>query len=87
MRVLARGSLQNRFLRGSIEKIALSLLTENDQLLFARYGIRDYKGDYLVVASVDLLLSTLDPEELRGSMTTVALAADKWERTTGKDDF
>jgi|GEM_PF-1496367 len=74
---------------GGISKnAAVDLLTRNENLYFARYGIRDVDDELLVVASVDLLIDTLDPEELRSAMGSVSAAADTWEEKAGKgDDF
>ena len=74
---------------GSISKeAAVDLLMRNENLYFARYGIRKFEDELLVVASVDLLIDTLDPEELRSAMGSVSAAADTWEEKAGKgDDF
>lgn len=67
---------------------ALDLLRRNENLLFARYGIWENEKEMLVVASVDHLLDTLDPQEYRSSVYVVAMAADLYEREHGgKDNF
>lgn len=69
-------------------KAAIELLQRNENLAFARYGIRRYKQADVVVASVDFLLETLDPKELRCGVWLTAAAADRWEKeTTGKDQY
>ena len=67
---------------------AVELLKRNENLIFARYGIREMDDVFLVVASVDVLIESLDPDELRSAMGSVAAAADSWEEKAGKgDDF
>lgn len=75
------------FFGGLSRKDAIELLLRNDALCFARYGLRDIDGEHYVVASVDLLLETMDPDELAAAMGSVSAAADAWEERTGKDDF
>lgn len=75
------------FFGGLSHKHAIQLLLENDKLCFARYGIKETDEEYYVVASVDLLIDTLDPEELRAAMGSVSAAADSWEERSGKDEF
>lgn len=65
---------------------AIELLKRNEKLFFARFGIREMSEELLVVASADVLIDTLDPEELRSAMGSVAAAADTWEELTGKED-
>lgn len=66
---------------------ALDLLRMNEQVLFARYGVWERKADTMVVASVDHLLDTLDPDEFKASAFHVAFAADTYEKKHGKDEF
>ncbi len=66
---------------------AVDLLKRNENMLFARFGIWDSEKETMVVASVDHLLGTLDPEEFRNSALCVAMAADLYEREHGKDSF
>jgi len=66
---------------------AVELLRLNENTLFARFGIWENKTQIMVVASIDHLLDTLDPEEFRASALCVAAAADDYERKYGKDDF
>lgn len=80
-----------RYKKGFFGKLsredAIELLRRNDKLCFARYGIRETDTEMMVVASVDLILETMDPEEFAAALSSVALAADVWEERTGKDDF
>jgi hypothetical protein len=80
-----------RYKKGFFGKLsrddAIELLRRNDNLCFARYGIRETDSEIMVVASVDLILETMDPEELEAALGSVAGAADSWEERTGKDDF
>ncbi len=72
---------------GGLNKaLALDLLIRNESLFFARYGVRDYEDELLVVASVDLLIDSLDVDELRSAMNSVSTAADVWEDKAGKGD-
>lgn len=72
---------------GLSKEHALDLLRLNEKMLFARFGIWESKGMVMVVASIDHLLDTLDPEEFRASTLCVAMAADDYERKFGTDDF
>jgi hypothetical protein len=62
------------------------LLTKNENLLFARYGIREMEGEYLLVASTDHLLDTLDADEFNATARYVANAADEYEASQGDED-
>lgn len=76
------------FFGGISGKAAIELLRRNENLVLTRYGLRRYKNAEVVVASTDLLLSSLDPEELRCAMWLTAVAADAWElETTGGDEY
>ncbi len=66
---------------------ALDLLKRNENTLFARYGIWSTDKADMIVASVDHLLDSLDPEEFMNSAFHVAVAADEYEKEHGKDDF
>jgi hypothetical protein len=66
---------------------AVELLRLNEKLLFARFGIWEAKDAIMVVASIDHLLDTLDPDEFKASTLCVAMAADEYERKYGKDVF
>lgn len=81
-RVLKRGMFA-----GLSKEQAVELLRLNENILFARFGIWETKTEIMVVASIDHLLDTLDPEEFRASALCVATAADDYERKYGKDDF
>ena len=73
---------------GGIKKShCIDLLLANEQLSFARYGLWDVEGEYVVVASVDHLLDTLDPPEFEAAIWHVAMAADSFEKKFGGDDF
>lgn len=66
---------------------ALDLLRRNEDMLFARFGIWERGEESMVVASVDHLLDTLDPDELRTSAWYVAIAADGYEKEHGRDSY
>jgi hypothetical protein len=72
---------------GFSKEKALDLLRRNENMVFARYGIWDSPDETMVVASVDHLLETLDPEEYKASAYVVAMAADQYEREHGQDHF
>jgi len=74
-------------LSGMSKERALDLLRMNESTPFARYGIVELEGAGMVVASIDHLLETLDPDELKHSAWCVAIAADKYEEITGKDVY
>ena len=65
------------FLKGLSKEQAVDLLKKNEQVLFARYGIWESDDSNLIVASVDQLLDTLDPDEFGTNMWHVAMAADQ----------
>jgi hypothetical protein len=79
-------TVEKGFLKGISKEQALELLKENENLLFARYGIWSSKEEDMIVASVDHLLDTFDPDELKTSTLYVALAADAYEKKHSKED-
>jgi hypothetical protein len=66
-------------------KELLQLLVRNEGMMFARYGLRELEDKYLVVASIDCLLETLDGLEFMIASQAVAQAADAYEASLGKD--
>jgi hypothetical protein len=74
-------------LRGLSKDQGLELLKLNSDILFARYGILESDDEILVMASIDVFVDTLDPEEVEAAFMFVALAADKYERRFGGDEF
>ena len=72
---------------GFSKERALELLRLNEQVLFARFGVWENDDEMMVVASVDHLMDTMDPDELKSSAWHVAFAADNYERKHGGDDF
>ena len=76
------------FMRGISKEQCIELLMMNEQITFARYGMWESQDEHMIVASVDNILDTLDPPELRAAMWHVAIAADSYERKYGgADDF
>lgn len=75
------------FLQGIKREQALDLLRRNEQMPFARYGIAPLDGEDLIVASVDHILDTLDPQELASHMRAVTQAADAYEKEHDRDVF
>ncbi len=80
-------AIKSGFMKGISKDMALDLLARNEQTLFARYGVWLGQGADMIVASVDHLLDSLDPEEFRAHMWYVALAADNYEKEFGVDDY
>jgi len=76
-------------LGGLSKDTAIELLRRNEGLLFARFGLVEEEDAYVVVASADYLLDTLDAEEFEHAIWHVAMAADACEKDLGKgrDDF
>ena len=70
---------------------AINLLRLNENTFFARYGIQDagpVSKEMMIVASSDVILETLDAEELRAHAHFVSHAADAYEKKMSKaDDF
>lgn len=80
-------TVKTGLLKGISKEQALDLLVRNEQVPFARYGVWKQDGKDMIVASIDHLLDTLDPEELKHNMWAVALAADVYEKEHGQDKF
>ncbi|MGD9126136.1 MAG: hypothetical protein PVH19_02050 [Planctomycetia bacterium] len=79
--------VEKGFMKGITKEMAIELLRLNEEALFARYGIWTGQNADLIVASVDHLLDTLDPEEFESSFVHVAIAADQYESRYGRDEF
>jgi len=75
------------FMQGLKKNEAFELLKLNTQVLIARYGIDEIPGGYMIEASADCILDTLDPEELEAYFSFVAIAADTYEKKFGGDEF
>jgi hypothetical protein len=82
---IARRYPKTKLLAAINNKDLLALLTRNENLVFARYGIQEQKDHYLVVASADHLLETLDAGEFSAAVRFVAVAADECEAERGED--
>ena len=74
-------------LSGISKDQAIELLRLNETVPFARFGIVENGEASMIVASIDHLLGTLDPDELRHSAWCVAMAADDYEAQHGGDVF
>jgi hypothetical protein len=72
---------------GMSKEQALELLRLNENTFFARFGIWESEKESMIVASSDLLLETMDPDELKAHACYVAFAADAYEAKHGKDDY
>jgi hypothetical protein len=69
---------------------AIELLRLNEKVFFARYGIQDpgpQSKEMVIVASSDVVLDSLDADEMRAHAYFVAKAADDYEKTTKTDKF
>lgn len=66
---------------------AIGLLKRNETLMFARFGLMEREDEMIVVASVDHILETLDPEEMEATAWYLATAADAYEKEHGGDDY
>ena len=66
---------------------ALELLRLNENTFFARFGLWETEKESMIVASSDLLLETMDPDELKSHAFYVAFAADAYESKHGLDKF
>lgn len=75
------------FFKGLSKDQSHELLKLNSQVILARYGILEFPEGFLVIASLDAALDTLDASELEAFVWYVALAADSYERKFGGDDF
>jgi hypothetical protein len=71
--------------KGISKSMALELLILNETLNFARYGIQEDDESYVIVASYDLMLDSLDPKGLEAALECVALAADGYEAKFDQD--
>lgn len=78
---------KKKFLAAISQKELIEILQRNEGLMFARYGLVERTDDYLVVASADYLLDTLDGPEFMLAANAVAKAADEYEATKGIDKF
>ncbi len=79
--------LKKGLFKGISKEQCIELLMMNEQITFARYGMWESQDELMIVASVDNILDTLDPPELRAAMWHVAIAADTYERKYGGDTF
>jgi len=68
------------------QKELMALLLKNENLMFARVGIRELEEEYLLVVSADHLLETLDGDEFNATARYVAHAADEYESAQGDVD-
>jgi hypothetical protein len=78
---------KKKFLTAISQKDLIDLLRKNEGLMFARYALAERKDAYLVIASADCLLDTLDGPEFMLAANAVAMAADAYEAVKGVDKF
>lgn len=83
----ACAKLDQGWLKGMSKDDALNLLRANEKFPFARFGITKFGGEEMVIASMDLLLDSLDAAEFGTYIWAVARAADAWEATQKHDTF
>jgi hypothetical protein len=81
--------VKSGFLGGLSKELAVELLRWNESLRFARFALWEHGTEPLVVASIDLLLETLDPPELKLALCWVVRSAEEFEKrhAKGADDF
>jgi len=80
-------TIKKGFLKGFEKAQALELLKENGKMIMGRYHITEEEDDFMVWVSVDANASTLDAEEVEAYFWLVALAADRYEKKYGGDNF
>jgi len=79
-------ALKSGIFGGLSKSQAIDLLRRNERLILARYGIATLGDQDHVVASVDAILETLDPEEFEAAIWHVAIAAETYERENSTED-
>ena len=75
------------WLKGISKDQALGLLRANERFPFARYGLSTMGGKEMVIASMDVLLDSLDAEEFGTYIWSVATVADAYEAQHKQDKF
>lgn len=80
-------TMKSGWLKGISKEQALGLLRANEKFPFARYGISSSAESDMVLASVDVLLESLDAAEFNTYMWAVASCADAYEATHGGDKY
>lgn len=80
-------TLDSGWLKGISRDETLGLLRANEKFPFARYGISKLGGQEMVVASMDVLLDSLDATEFGTYIWSVASVADAWEATHKQNKF
>jgi len=68
------------------QKELMSLLLKNENMVFARFGMRELEEEFLLIVSADHLLETLDADEFNATARYVAHAADEYEASQGDTD-
>ena len=66
---------------------AISLLKLNSTLPIGYFCIKDIEGQRYLCVQCTQLLETMDQEELRVILGTLAQLADQWEERLGQDEF
>lgn len=74
-------------LQKQLPEMAIELLRANERINFASFGLYENEDESLIVASYELLLNDLAPQDLRAGVFSVAMAADMYEERFGKDEF
>lgn len=78
------------WLTGFTRDAAIDLLRRNENLYFARFGIHEESPgskELMIVASSDMILESLDADELRAHAFFVSNAADAYEKSMKTDMF
>lgn len=81
--IVAKGGM---FKKGLSREAAIELLTANENMMFARFGLWTSDEEDTIVCSVDALLESMDPEEFSQFAHRVAHAADDYEAAHGGAD-
>ena len=74
------------FNKGLSREAAIHLVTLNENMMFARFGLWSSDEEDTIICSVDALLESLDPEEFDQFAHRVAHAADDYEAAHGGGD-
>lgn len=79
--------VKHRWGRGLSRRDANDLLRRNEGVAIARFGVIEGAAATMVMVSADLVLETLDAEELRLTAYAVAHTADRYEAQCGGDEY
>ena len=78
---------QRKNLGNKLADMAMELLSANERMNFASFGVYESDEEILVAAGYELLLDEMSPLEFRAGVFSVAMAADMYEERFGKDEY